>query len=85
MIPPRISSTRVSRAASARAFATATASPSASMKAIADGPSSSASSWSAPAASAARRVSVFLTTLNRAPWSSSLVRSPSIWGIVSPR
>ena len=60
--PPRISSTFVSLAESASAFATATMSPSASMNAIADGPSSSVSRASAPAASAARRVSVFLTT-----------------------
>jgi hypothetical protein len=60
-------------------------SPSASRKAIALGPSSNASSASAPAASAARRVSVFLTTVKRAPLSSSRVRSSSICGIVSPR
>ena len=37
------------------------------MNAIADGPSSSASSASAPAASAARRVSVFFTTVKLRP------------------
>ena len=55
------------------------------LNAIADGPSSSASSESTPAASAARRVSVFLTTLSRAPCSSSVPRRPSICGIVRPR
>ena len=85
MTPPRIASTFVSRAESASAFAAATMSPSASRNAIALGPSSSVSSASAPAASAARRVSVFLTTVNRAPLSSRRVRSWSIWGIVRPR
>src|SRR5256885_4506465 len=84
-IPPRISSTRVSRAASTRAFATATGSPSDSRNAIAVGPSSSARSVSDPAASAARFVSVFLTTAKRAPCSISLERSSSIWGMVKPR
>jgi hypothetical protein len=60
-------------------------SPSASMNAIAVGPSSSASSASAPAASAARRVSVFLTTLKRAPASISFVRSSSTCLFVRPR
>jgi hypothetical protein len=83
--PPRIASTFVSRAESASAFAAATMSPSDSMNAIALGPSSSVSSASLPAASAARRVSVFLTTLNRAPLSSSRERSESICGIVRPR
>src|SRR5918995_6367161 len=83
--PPRTSSTRVSRAAAPNAFATATGSPSDSRNAIAVGPSRSASRASAPAASAARRVSVFLTTVNRAPCLSSSVRRPSICGIVRPR
>ena len=83
--PPRISSTFVSRAESASAFAAATMSPSVSMNAIALGPSSSASNASAPAASAARRVSVFLTTVNRAPLVSSRERRSSICGMVSPR
>ena len=47
--PPRIARIFVVRAESASAFATATVSPSASMKAIAVGPSSMASSASAPA------------------------------------
>src|SRR5712691_4938522 len=84
-IPPRTTSRRVSRAASTRAFATATGSPSDSRNAIAVGPSSSARSVSDPAASAARLVSVFFTTAKRAPCSISLERSSSIWGMVSPR
>src|SRR5207245_1980546 len=76
--PPRIARMRVSRAASASVFATATGSPPLSRNAIAVGPSSSASSASAPAASAARRVSVFFTTWKRAPCSSSRPRSVSM-------
>ena len=72
-------------AVSPSAFATATGSPPLSMNASAVGPSSSASSESAPASSAARFVSVFLTTWKRAPASISRVRSSSIWGIVRPR
>src|SRR6266536_660629 len=83
--PPRIASTLVSRAASASALAAATMSPSASRNAIALGPSSRASSASAPAAAAALRVSVFFTTVKRAPLSSRRVRSESISGIVRPR
>src|SRR3954447_12574140 len=84
-IPPRSARTRVVRAASTSALATATGSPSDSRNAIAVGPSSSASSASLPASSAARRVNVFFTTAKRAPCSSSFVRSSSICGIVSPR
>ena len=75
----------VLEAASRSAFATAAGSPSDSTNAIADGPSSSASSASAPAASAARRVSVFLTTAKRAPCSISFERRPSISAFVKPR
>src|SRR6478609_2458157 len=85
MIPPRISSTRDSRAESASAFAAATMSPSAARNAIALGPSSKVRSASEPAASAARRPSVFFTTENVAPLSRSRVRSRSICGIVRPR
>src|SRR6266508_481456 len=84
-MPPRTSSTRVSRAESASALATATGSPSDSRNAIAVGPSSRARTGSAPAASAARRVRVFLTTVKRAPCSSSFVRSASICFIDKPR
>jgi hypothetical protein len=38
-----------------------------------------------PASSAARFVSVFLTTVKRAPCLSTSVRTPSISGMVSPR
>ena len=55
------------------------------LNAIAVGPSSRASSASAPAASAALRVSVFLTTEKRAPTSSSLPRNASISAFVRPR
>ena len=54
-------------------------------KAIAVGPSSSARSSVVPAASAARRVSVFLTTEKRAPCVSRSVRSLSMSVTVSPR
>ena len=70
---------------SASAFAAATMSPSASRNAIALGPSSRVRSASAPAASAARRVSVFFTTVKLAPLSISRLRSASICGIVRPR
>ena len=83
--PPRSESTFVSRAVSASAFATATGSPSVSMNAIAVGPSSSASSDSVPAASAARRVSVFFTTCRRAPLPRSFARSSWSWAFVRPR
>ena len=75
----------VSRAVSESAFATATGSPSVSTNAIAVGPSSSASSDSLPTSSAARRVSVFLTTWNRAPLPRSFARSSSSCAFVSPR
>jgi hypothetical protein len=55
------------------------------MKAIAVGPSISSSTSVVPACSAARLVSVFFTTVKRAPASSSLPRSSSISGIVRPR
>ena len=84
-MPPRIDRILVVFAASESAFATPTMSPSASMKAIAVGPSSMASSVSAPAASAARLVSVFFTTVKRAPCSITLVRSSSISVTERPR
>ena len=85
-IPPRSVRTFVSFAVAASAFATAAGSPDDSMNAIAVGPSSMTSSASAPACSAARRVSVFLTIRNRAPCGSScvaqrlelLVRQPAV-------
>ena len=67
------------------AFATATMSPSASRNAIAVGPSSSASRASLPDSFAAIRPSVFLTTVNFAPFSSSVPRRPSMSVIVRPR
>ncbi len=72
-------------AASSSALATATGSPSDSRNAIAVGPSSIASSASMPADSAARFVSVFLTTEKRAPCSISFVRSSSSSVTVRPR
>ncbi len=72
-------------AASFSAFATATGSPSLSRNAIAVGPSSSASSSVVPAASAARLVSVFLTTVKRAPCPIRSVRSLSMSVTVRPR
>jgi hypothetical protein len=84
-MPPRIARIFVVFAESASAFATATMSPSASMNAIAVGPSSIARSASAPAASAARFVSVFFTTVNFAPLSITFVRSSSISVTDRPR
>ncbi len=82
--PPLTTRTSVLPASSS-AFATATGSPSVSRKAIAVGPSRSVTRPSTPAASAARFVSVFLTTVNRAPCSISLPRSSSISETVRPR
>jgi hypothetical protein len=53
--------------------------------AIAVGPSRSSVSACTPASSAARLVSVFLTTEKRAPWWSNSVRTPSISDIDRPR
>ena len=66
-------STFVSFAVAASAFATAAGSPEDSMKAIAVGPSSITSSASAPACSAARLVSVFLTIRKRGAVRDELV------------
>ena len=83
--PPRSVSTFVSFAVAASAFATAAGSPDDSMNAIAVGPSSITSSASAPACSAARRVSVFLTMRKRAPCGMSWSRSASSCLFVRPR
>ncbi len=83
-MPPLIDRISV-LAASFSALATATGSPPLSRNAIAVGPSSSASSSVVPAASAARLVSVFLTTENFAPWVSRSVRSLSMSVTVRPR
>ena len=83
-MPPRRLRIFVWRAVSFSAFATPTMSPSPT-KAIAVGPSRSSTSSGTPASSAARFVSVFLTTVKRAPCLSTSVRTPSISGMVSPR
>ena len=82
--PPLIVSTSA-LAASFNALATAAGSPSPSRKAIAVGPSSKASRSVVPAASAARLVSVFFTTVKRAPWASRSVRSLSMSVTDNPR
>ncbi len=83
-IPPRTLRIFVWRAVSESAFATPTMSPSPT-KAMAVGPSRSSMSSGRPASSAARFVSVFFTTVKRAPCFSTSVRTPSISGIDSPR
>jgi hypothetical protein len=65
-----------------RAIAT---SPSADTNVNAVGPSRNSLSVSAPTSSTARSVSVFLTTLKRAPASISLLRSSAAWGTEMPR
>jgi hypothetical protein len=75
-IPPLIERTFVFLAVSSSVFATATMSPSPT-NAIAVGPSRSAVRLSSPACSAARFVSVFLTTVKRAPCSRIFVRTSS--------
>ena len=75
----------MSLAVSDSALATATGSPSDVTNAIAVGPSSRASNASDPAAEAALRVSVFLTTDSFAPCSISFTRRPASWLFVRPR
>ena len=71
-------------AVSLSVFATATMSPSPT-NAIAVGPSRSAVSVSSPASSAARFVSVFLTTEKRAPCARICVRTSSSSPTERPR
>ena len=66
-------------------MAASATSPPSGTKVKAVGPSSSALSSSAPALSAARMVSVFLTTRKPAPASLSLPRSSAAWGTLMPR
>ena len=72
------------RAVSFSALATATMSPSVT-KAIAVGPTRNSFSWSTPATSAARFVSVFLTTEKRAPCFRSSPLTVSISVMFRPR
>jgi hypothetical protein len=83
-MPPLRARILVLRAVSFRLLATLTMSPSPT-KAIAVGPSRNSLSSLTPASSAARFVSVFLTTENRAPCLRISPRTSSISFIVKPR
>ena len=82
-IPPLNSSRLSWRAASLSALAASAASPLTSARAV--GPTSIGLSSEAPAWSAARSDSEFLTTRKRASASRSLSRSSAIWVTVIPR
>ena len=81
--PPLNSSTLVARAASLSALAASAASPRTMASAV--GPTSKGLSDSAPAWSAARSESEFLTTRKRASTSRRRSRRSAAWATVSPR
>ena len=80
--PPLTSSTFSWRAKTSSALAASAGSPATKVNAV--GPSTSRLTSSAPALSAARRVSVFLTTRKLAPASRSRVRSLAACATVMP-
>ena len=85
MRPPFGSRMSCSRRNWLSALAARATSPSSATNVKAVGPSSSSFRSSAPACSAARSVSVFLTTRKRAPASVSFRRSSAAWGTLMPR